>query len=155
MKNIFIALALSLLSLNVWAKELSPVGYWKTIDDVTGQPKSIVQIYEAPNHALKGKVVRLFKDPERLCTACEGEQHNKPIVGLQVMNQLKRSAENKNEWIGGDILDPKSGKMYHCSIKISEKGQQLNVRGYIGLPLFGRTQTWVRVENETNVRNSG
>lgn len=124
----------------------SPVGLWKTIDDVSGQPKSIVKISESSDHELNGKVIKLFKDPSRLCTACEGENHNKPIVGLTVMHGLKPSKES-GLWQDGQILDPKSGKIYHCTARLLEGGNRLQVRGYIGLPLFGRSQTWERVNN--------
>lgn len=123
----------------------TPVGLWKTIDDVTGQPKSIVSINESADHQLTGKVIKLFKDPKRLCTACEGENHNKPIVGLTVMHGLKPSKE-QGLWEEGEILDPKTGKVYHCTLRVLENGNKLQVRGYIGLPLFGRSQTWERVE---------
>lgn len=123
----------------------SPTGLWKTIDDISGEPKSIVSITALKNHQLMGKVVKLFKDPGRLCTKCEGENHNKPIVGLVVMQGLKPAKEN-NLWEEGQILDPKTGKIYNCTIRLVEDGTKLQVRGYIGLPLFGRSQTWERVQ---------
>jgi uncharacterized protein (DUF2147 family) len=124
----------------------SPVGFWKTIDDVSGETKSIVQIEELPHHVLIGKIVVLFKNPKRLCVACSGDAHNKPMQGLSIISQLKQNPENKAEWVGGTILDPKNGKTYHCSLHLVDNGEKLNVRGYIGLPLFGRSQTWVRTE---------
>ena len=149
MKKMLIALLLSSLSFIsvAHAAEMnnSPLGYWKTIDDVTGEPKSVVAIYEAADHTLVGKVLKLFQDPDRLCTACEGELKNKPIVGMVVMLNLKRSQERSPEWKGGSILDPKNGKSYECYVKLTDGGQKLNVRGFIGLPLFGRSQTWERL----------
>lgn len=123
----------------------SPIGYWKTIDDATGEAKSIVAIYEAPDHTLTGKVLKLFNNPESVCTACQGEQRNKPIVGMIVMMDLKQSEKRFAEWNRGSILDPKNGKSYQCNLKLSDGGQKLNVRGYIGVPLFGRSQTWERM----------
>jgi uncharacterized protein (DUF2147 family) len=134
---------LLLVTFNSWAA--TPVGVWKTIDDVTHEPKSYVEIKEGPHHELFGQVTKLFKDPDRLCVACEGKEHNQPIVGLVVMDQLKQNPDKKTQWEGGEILDPKNGKRYHCTISLLDDGQQLKVRGYIGLPLFGRNQTWVRV----------
>lgn len=121
----------------------SPIGFWKTIDDASGQPKSIVQIWDA-NNVLYGKVVKLFKEPARLCVACSGEKQNKPILGMEVLSGFKQSDKNKNEWLGGQILDPKNGKVYHCTIQVLNKGNKLRVRGYIGIPLFGRSQIWLR-----------
>lgn len=122
----------------------SPVGEWKTIDDVSGQAKSIVRVSESANHWLSGKVIKLFKDPGKLCTACEGDNHNKPIVGMTILYDLKPSQE-KDWWEAGQILDPKNGKLYHCTVRLLDNGNKLQVRGYIGLPLFGRSQTWIRV----------
>ena len=132
---------------NVYAASDSPVGFWKTIDDVSNQAKSIIQIQLLPDHTLMGKVVRVFQDPERRCEACTGAAHNQPILGLVVMTQLKQSQENPNDWTGGEILDPRNGKIYHCSLHLVENGRKLQVRGYLGLPLFGRSQTWLRTES--------
>lgn len=146
---------LFLLPAGVWAKvaekQLSPVGYWKTIDDVTGQPKAILQVLKSNNQTLYGRILKTFPDKKQaaleLCNKCKGERHNRPIVGMIILDSLKQNAGNSLEWTGGQILDPKTGKSYHCSLKVVENGQKLSVRGYIGLPLFGRTQTWVRVSN--------
>lgn len=132
-----------LIFLSVNAAAASPVGLWKTIDDISNEPKSIISISESPSHQLSGKVIKLFADPTRLCTACEGKSHNKPIVGLTVMEGLK-PAKDKNLWENGQILDPKTGKIYHCTARLIDGGKKLQVRGYIGLPLFGRSQTWER-----------
>lgn len=124
----------------------SPVGYWKTIDDVTGQPKAIIQITIIKN-TLYGKIVKRFmtSDSKVLCEACQGSLHNKPILGMTVVRNLKQSTQNPNIWANGEILDPKNGKVYRAYLQVSDNGQQLEVRGYIGMPLFGRSQTWIRV----------
>lgn len=128
----------------------SPIGLWKTIDDVTGKPKAIVEIWETPDKSLFGRILKIFPRPghdqNEICTACEGERHNKRIVGMIIMENLKRSKENAREWANGIILDPKNGKEYNCMIRLTQNGQKLDTRGYIGLPLFGRTQTWLRVD---------
>ncbi len=128
---------------------LSPVGYWKTIDDVTGQPKAILQIFETGNQRLYGRILKIYPRPgydqNEVCTACSGDKHNKRIVGMVIMMDLKQDKDNPDTWIDGQILDPKNGKTYHCKIRVIDAGQRLNVRGYLGMPLFGRTQTWLRV----------
>lgn len=124
----------------------SPIGYWKTIDDVSGQPKSIVQFYLSDKNELTGKVVKLFKGALEYCSACQGNLKNKPILGMVVVKGLKQLKKNPNIWKDGEALDPKNGKTYHCMITVVENGQKLNARGYIGIPLFGRTQTWIRVK---------
>lgn len=127
----------------------SPVGYWQTIDDVTNKPKSILQISMQKNNTISGRVIKIFPRPgydqNEVCTACEGYRKNKPIVGMTIMQGLKRSANNPNQWIGGSIMDPLNGKTYHCNLDLTAGGKQAVVRGYIGLPMFGRSQTWNRV----------
>lgn len=124
----------------------SPIGYWKTVDDVTGKPKSIVQVWR-DDHGLMAKVIKIFpansSNQNKICTACQGDKHNQPIVGMVIMTGLK-SAEN--QWSNGHILDPENGKTYKCTARLTENGKKLNVHGYVGLPLFGRSQTWERVD---------
>ncbi len=121
----------------------SPVGNWKTIDDVTGNVKSIVNIRGSSD--LSGSVVKLFPGALTVCSACQGSLRNKPILGMTIMEGLKQSPSNANEWTGGTIMDPKTGKTYRCTITVSADGKKLNVRGYIGISLLGRSQTWVKV----------
>lgn len=127
----------------------TPVGYWKTIDDVSGKPKAVLQILKTENQQLYGRILKTFpennKEPAELCTHCPGERHNRPIVGMIILENLKQDNSNGTQWSGGQILDPKSGKIYHCTLKVIDNGQKLSVRGYIGLPLFGRSQTWLRI----------
>jgi uncharacterized protein (DUF2147 family) len=127
--------------------ENSPVGYWKTIDDITGKPKSIVKIYRNQDQTLAGQVVKLYpssdKEKHTVCIACSGNKHNQPIVGMVILSGLKSSSA---QWGDGNILDPHNGKTYNCSAKLAENGKRLTVRGYIGLPLLGRSQTWERVD---------
>jgi uncharacterized protein (DUF2147 family) len=129
----------------------SPLGYWKTIDDVTGKPKAIVQIWETPNHLLYGRILKIYPRPgydqNELCSACEGAKHNQRIVGMVILTDLKQNQKDSNKWSSGQILDPKNGKTYHCNLEVIDGGMRLKVRGYIGVSLFGRTQTWLRAEN--------
>jgi uncharacterized protein (DUF2147 family) len=128
----------------------SPIGYWKTIDDVTGKPKSILKIEQAQNGTLYGQVVKIFPQPghnqPELCTACQGSRHNQPILGMKIMEGLKQNNGDLLEWKDGEILDPHNGKTYHCFIKVIDQGQKLKVRGYIGIALLGRSQTWLKVD---------
>lgn len=138
------------ISSNVYAltNPLSPVGYWKTIDDETGQPKAIVQIWEGDKQKLYGRILKIYPRPgydqNEVCSACEGDKHNKRIVGMIFIEGLQQDKDDPLTWKDGSILDPKNGKTYHCKVRTIENGQKLYVRGYIGLPLFGRTQTWLR-----------
>jgi uncharacterized protein (DUF2147 family) len=116
-------------------------GKWKTIDDLTGKEKGIVEIYEHKGK-IYGKIIEIFEaDKKHLkCDKCEGEDHNKPILGLNIIKGLKK---NNDVYDGGKIVDPKNGKSYHCKITL-EGRDKLIVRGYIGISLFGRSQTWIR-----------
>lgn len=152
-KNIIVWIAfISLFFLQSAYALSSPIGEWKTIDDVTGKPKAIVKIWLTPNQTLMGRIEKIFPlpgfDQNELCTACKGERHNKRIVGMIILWDLKQNASQPNEWSGGQIFDPKNGKTYHSSLHVIDEGKKLNVRGYIGVPLFGRTQTWLRVSSE-------
>ena len=114
----------------------SPIGVWKTIDDETGEAKSLVKIYERDGK-LYGKIIKLFKNPDATCDACEGEDYGAPIKGMVIMWSLE---QDDDEWSGGKIFDPKKGKTYNCKIWLEDG--ELKVRGYAG-PFF-RTQTWHR-----------
>jgi uncharacterized protein (DUF2147 family) len=122
----------------------SPVGRWRTIDDETKAERSIVEISDV-GAQLQGRILKVFPqpgdNPDQLCTACEGERKNQPIVGMVFLWGLKR---DRDEWTGGGILDPKNGKTYNAKISLIDRGEKLRVRGYIGTPLVGRTQVWLR-----------
>ncbi len=130
------------------ADMLSPMGYWKTIDDKTGLEKSIVKVFE-DNGQLRGKIETLFRqpgeDPDPVCDECEGSRKDKPIRGMEILWDMRPKGDI---WAGGRILDPKNGKIYKCKLTVIEGGKKLDVRGYIGFSLLGRTQTWIRVNKE-------
>lgn len=125
----------------------SPVGRWQTVDDVTGKPKSIVNLFEQ-NDKLFARIKEILdpdpNNPKQLCIHCEGELKNKPEVGLRIMWDMK--PDINNQWSGGKILDPHSGKTYRCIISLEDNGKKLKVRGYLGFSLLGRTQYWNRLE---------
>jgi len=123
----------------------SPIGQWKTIDDETGKPKSIIEIY-SNNDELEARIIELLNpsSPNPICGKCEGERANQPITGMIILWGVKPNKEN-TKWSGGKILDPKKGKVYKVKISLKENGEKLKVRGYIGTPMLGRTQVWERV----------
>lgn len=134
-------------SLPVAADPASPVGLWRTIDDKLGKERSLVRIVESDG-TYRGQVEKLFNrqpddDPDGICRKCEGERKNQPIVGMTILWGLKPEG---GQYSGGEILDPKNGKVYRAQMKLIEGGKKLEVRGYIGVSLFGRSQTWIREE---------
>ena len=116
-------------------------GKWKTIDDETGKEKGVVEIYEHKGKVY-GKIIEIFEQNKKhlKCEKCEGDDKHKPILGLVIIKGLTK---NDDIYDGGKIVDPKNGKRYHCKITLDGK-DKLIVRGYIGIPLFGRSQTWIR-----------
>lgn len=148
MRILWALAALLCISSAVAADRNSPVGLWQTIDDKTGQPRSHVRIVEADG-ALEGRVEKVLNrqpddDPDGLCRPCKGERKDKPVVGMTILWGLK--PDGGTVWAGGEILDPKNGKTYRCKMTVVDGGAKLDVRGFIGVSLIGRTQTWVRLE---------
>ena len=117
-------------------------GKWKTIDDETGKPKSIVEIFKKSDGKYYGKIVQLLQKPENNnCVKCTDDRKNKPLVGLEIIRGLKKDG---SEFTDGTITDHKKGKTYNCTV--TRNGDKLNVRGYVGISLIGRNQTWHRVD---------
>ena len=145
-KSLILALGLSLLQATAWA-QATPTGLWKTIDDETKQEKSLVRISESGG-VFSGKVEKLL-DPAKaqtVCDKCSDDRKDKPVQGMTVIKGVKANADDAGLWDGGEILDPNNGKTYKVRLKPVDGGKKLEVRGYIGAPLLGRTQTWIRVE---------
>ncbi|WP_374015204.1 DUF2147 domain-containing protein [Massilia sp. BJB1822] len=137
-------IAASLLAAPAMADDGSPVGLWKNIDDVSGKPKALIRITET-NGVLQGRIEKLFRtaDEEQnpKCEKCKDARKDQPIVGMVFMSGLKKDG---NEYNDGEILDPDNGKVYRSKLKLADGGKKLEVRGYIGVPMLGRSQTWLR-----------
>jgi uncharacterized protein (DUF2147 family) len=120
-------------------------GAWVTFDDHDGKATSVVRL-KIERDTLVGIIDSLILDPEEnqnpLCSLCRGDKKEKPILNMQIVSNMRRSA---NEWSGGKILDPKNGKSYRCSIYM-KTNDILVVRGYIGVSLIGRSQEWKRLK---------
>lgn len=119
------------------------VGKWKTIDDETGKAKSVVEIYEGKDGKIYGKINKLFiepgEDPNPICEECDGAKKNKPIKGMIIISGMEKTGDNM--WKRGTILDPANGTVYGC--KMWRDGKNLQVRGFVGVSLAGRSQTWL------------
>ena len=149
MPRLLCGLAAALVSFAAVAAEPSPVGLWKTIDDSTKKERSYVRIAESGG-VLGGQLEKLIDTPDadtRVCDQCTDDRKGKPLVGLQIIRGVKKSEEaDGGRWEGGTILDPANGKTYKVRLTPVDGGRKLEVRGYIGNPVFGRTQTWLRAE---------
>jgi uncharacterized protein (DUF2147 family) len=128
--------------------QMSPAGLWKTIDDETGQEKSLVRITDTSG-TFSGTVEKsLVNDPKtsKVCDLCTDDRKGQVIVGMEIIRGVTRNVKDDGLWDGGEILDPQKGKTYRVRLTPKEGGAKLEVRGYVGMPLLGRTQTWIRVE---------
>ncbi|WP_432258246.1 DUF2147 domain-containing protein [Cupriavidus sp. TMH.W2] len=137
-------LAATLLGSAAAMAQATPSGMWKTIDDNTGKPRGLVEITEK-NGVFSGRVVKSLVESEgkpKVCDKCTDARKDQPVIGMTILTGLRKTADN--EWSGGEILDPESGKIYKSKMSLAEDGNKLNVRGFIGISLIGRTQTWER-----------
>jgi uncharacterized protein (DUF2147 family) len=129
----------------IFAATPSPEGYWRTVPDDDSYP-ALIRIWKE-NDKIYGKVVKLFptanNEPNPICDQCNGNLKNKPVIGMNILYDLKLDG---NEWVGGKILDPRNGNLYNSYIEVIEGGKKLKVRGYIGFSLLGRTQYWNSVD---------
>jgi uncharacterized protein (DUF2147 family) len=144
-KPLFFVFVASILTLgvNVISSQTtdSLAGSWKTFDDDTNQPAAIVLITEK-NDLFSGVVTKLL-DPSALptCEKCTDYRKGKAVIGMEILSGLKKTAD---AYSGGHILDPDDGEIYRAEMKLKEQGTKLDLRAYIGIPLLGRTQTWIR-----------
>ena len=131
---------------SAWA-QTTPVGLWKTIDDKTKSERALVRISESGG-VLSGRIEKLLAPdakPDVVCDKCDDDRKDKSIVGMEIVRGVKK-AEADNTWEGGTILDSTEGKIYKVRMQTADGGKKLEVRGFVGMPMLGRTQTWTRVE---------
>ncbi|MEQ8715319.1 MAG: DUF2147 domain-containing protein [Cyclobacteriaceae bacterium] len=140
MKALFLTLIVGLIT-SYSSSGQSITGKWKTIDDETGKPRSIVEVYEKEGEVF-GKIIELFRepdeDPDPICEECTDYRKDKKVIGMEIISDMKAKGE---EYVDGEILDPENGKIYKCKLWVEEGN--LKVRGY--LYFLYRTQTWLPV----------
>lgn len=153
LKKVLLCIVFTLVFSTAFAQQsLTPVGKWLTIDDKTGQPRSIVQIW-LDQGQLEGKIIKVYyrpgEGPTDVCKKCTDPAHkDKLILGMTILWSMHEQTPNR--WVGGYILDPDNGKIYRCQIILQPNNQDLVVHGYIGIPLLGRSQNWIRVDTKHN-----
>ena len=125
-----------------FAAASTPAGRWITVDDKTGKKRAEIQLTVTPEGVMYGTIDRTYPEPgdTGICGPCPGEFKDKPIQGLRFIWGLVEKSHGN--WEDGHILDAKSGTIYR--VKMTQKGDKLYVRGYIGFSLLGRTQVWTR-----------
>ena len=143
MRKTLFALAIGLAAVPMFASAQSPVGKWKTIDDETGKAKSIVEITQASNGTLQGRVIEILssdRGPNPTCDKCSGANKCKPVKGMVILWGLKPDGNGK--WTGGTVLDPAKGKTYKSKLELKSGGDKLGMSGCVAF--ICREQTWVR-----------
>ena len=132
------------ISLSSMAKDIT--GIWKNIDDKTGSSKAVLEIRKVSNGTYTGKIIKVTPrpgyTPKETCIDCPAPYTNKPILGMDVLKNLKQT--NAEDFTGGRIIDPLTGKIYSMKAKLSSNGNRLLLRGYVGVSALGRSQTWIR-----------
>lgn len=127
------------------AHDAAPTGTWQTYDDDTHAPKALVEISDHGG-ALSGRIVKLFPaagdDPNPRCADCRGERRNQPVLGMTILWNFHRDGDG---WAGGEVLDPESGDVYRATLHLRDGGTKLDVRGFVGIAFFGRSQIWTHV----------
>lgn len=156
--RVAIALALCLIAAAapaVAAREVTASGVWQQVDDETGEVGALVTIYERDGR-FEGRITKLFLKPgdpaNPVCAQCEGPRKGKPILGLEIIEDLKRHGLTYD---GGTILDPQTGKVYDLELQLSSNGQRLTVHGFVGISALGRSQEWKRSTGQETLRDVG
>ena len=140
----FCMCALVLWSASAMA-QMTPVGLWQTISDADGKPQGEVRVTESGGVISAVLEKALVTSPEPNCDKCTDDRKGKPKVGLQIIRDARKT-DGKDVWEGGNILDPNNGTVYKLKLTPIEGGKKLEVRGFIGMALLGRTQTWIRIQ---------
>ena len=129
-------------SFSAFSQVSNMVGKWKTIDDKTGEAKSVVCIYKADNGKYYGRIEKIFEDPDAKCDKCKDENKGKPIVGLVIITDMKEKGDKLE---GGFVLDPENGEKYYATISYDKGSGKLKLRGSLDkLGVLGRNQYWVK-----------
>jgi uncharacterized protein (DUF2147 family) len=127
------------------AAEPTATGLWEQIDEKTGKPESWFKIQER-NGVYEGAIVKIFfkpgEDENWVCDRCEGAERGRPVLGLTLIKGMRR---NGLSYENGTIMDPRDGSVYRALMRLSPDGQKLEMRGYLGISLFGRSQMWNRL----------
>ena len=145
----FLGLSITFTSLMTYAASIE--GYWKSIDDRTGEQLSIVEIRKGADGRYHGKIAYRYPVPGGAAlinrTKCPPPYTNQPLLGLEILSGFKEDPDKRNAYVDGKVLEAKSGKIYKAKANLSAEGKRLRLRGYVGVSALGRTQVWIRTDN--------
>lgn len=139
--------------ISIWSYAASIEGYWRSIDDRTGEQLTIIEIRKVPDNTYRGKIVYIFPSAQGVvvthCVNCPAPYTNKPRMGLDVLTGLVEDPEHPNNYTNGRIVESKTGKTYKGKARLSSDGKRLFMRGYVGISALGRTVVWIRADGPT------
>jgi uncharacterized protein (DUF2147 family) len=128
-------------------------GLWRNVDDRTGFSKGIVRITPEKDGSYSGTIIKSIPRPDytpkETCQNCPAPYTNKPIIGLKILTGLKKDPDSEGKFKDAKILDPLSGHIYSAKARLSSDGRRLTMRGYVGVSMLGRSQSWFRESDET------
>ena len=126
-------------------------GYWKSVDDRTGEDLSIIEVKKMPDGTYGGVILHRFAPPGGAvlthCTKCPEPYKNKPLVGMQILSGFVEDPSKPNSFIHGKLLEPKSGKIFEGKGVLISDGRRFCLRGYVGVSILGRTHVWLKVND--------
>ena len=148
MKRILALVGAIGLGLSTQVSAADIVGKWLQIDDKTGTSKAVIDIRKEADNTFTARVVKVTPrpgyTPQEKCINCPSPYTNQPILGMDVLKGLKFISTDNYD--GGRIIDPLTGKMYSAKAQLNNTGKRLRLRGYMGISAIGRSQTWIRQE---------
>ncbi|RZF50433.1 DUF2147 domain-containing protein [Acinetobacter halotolerans] len=148
-KHVFMGLCIAFASTTTFAAAIE--GYWKSIEERTGQQLSIIEIRKGDNGQFNGKIVYRYPNAHGIslsnCTKCPAPHTNKPLVGLEILSGFRQDPNDPNAYVDGLVLEATSGRVYKGKGVVSGEGKRLRMRGYMGVSALGRTVVWIRTNS--------